>query len=101
MAWRLSHAAAKDVRNILLHSLRRYGVRQARRYRSGLERAFDSLARSPEMSRLRPELRQNPRIHPYGAHVIIYRIVNADIEIIRVRHGHEDWQADPADWRED
>jgi hypothetical protein len=33
-------------------------------------------------------------IHPHGAHIIIYRDIDSDILIIRVRHGREDWLRD-------
>jgi toxin ParE1/3/4 len=31
------------------------------------------------------------RIHPHRAHIIIYQDMGADILIIRIRHGREDW----------
>lgn len=35
------------------------------------------------------------RVHPYRAHVIVYQIENGGIVIVRVRHGHEDWESSP------
>lgn len=35
------------------------------------------------------------RIHPFKAHLIVYRIDDdGDIFIVRVRHGQEDWADD-------
>ena len=44
------------------------------------------------MARQRRELSPPMRIHPFKAHLLIYRIEeDGDILIVRVRHGHEDW----------
>lgn len=35
------------------------------------------------------------RIHPFKAHLVVYRIEeDGDILIVRVRHGHEDWTSE-------
>ena len=44
------------------------------------------LARSPMIGRARPELRSDLRSFPYGAYLILYRIVEDGVEIVRVVH---------------
>lgn len=45
------------------------------------------------MARERAELSPPVRIHPFKAHLVVYLSESeTDILIIRVRHGHEDWQ---------
>jgi toxin ParE1/3/4 len=53
---------------------------------------FDMIAANPRMARERPELSPPMRIHPFKAHLAVYRIEkDGGILIVRVRHGHEDW----------
>ncbi|KIV68650.1 ParE toxin protein [Rhizobium sp. UR51a] len=36
------------------------------------------------------------RIHPFRAHLVVYRVeADDDVLIVRVRHGHEDWGNEP------
>ena len=46
----------------------------------------ESLARNPMIGRSRPELREGLRSFPYGAYLILYRIVDDGVEIVRVVH---------------
>ncbi|MCA0338113.1 MAG: type II toxin-antitoxin system RelE/ParE family toxin, partial [Proteobacteria bacterium] len=35
------------------------------------------------------------RIHPFKAHLVVYRIKeDGSVFVIRIRHSHEDWAAD-------
>ena len=70
---------------------RDFGVQQAEAYFAGLERTFAFLAEYPLSARERPEITPPVRIHPYRSHVIVYVIEGANIRILRVRHGREDW----------
>jgi toxin ParE1/3/4 len=55
-----------------------------------LVRAINSkcelLARSPMIGRARPELRSDLRSFPYGSYLILYRIIDGGVEIVRVVH---------------
>ena len=50
------------------------------------------IADYPLSSRLRHETRLPVHAHPYRSHVILYAVDEAGVLILRVRHGHEDWQ---------
>lgn len=72
--------------------MRLFGRFQARKYHDELFAVFDLLAANPLMARERHELSPPMRIHPFKAHLVVYRIEeNGDVLIVRVRHGHEDW----------
>jgi len=95
MGFRLSLEAERDIINLAEASMRLFGVSQARRYHDGLFAIFDLIAANPRMVRERPEITPPIRIHPFKAHLIVYRIEeDDDIFIIRVLHGHEDWTDD-------
>ena len=91
MAYRLSRKAEDDVIQIYLAGVETFGVDQAERYHEGLERTFALLADFPQAAPERLELGGAPRVHPYKSHIIIYRLDDADIFILRVRHASEDW----------
>ncbi|MBU0674447.1 MAG: type II toxin-antitoxin system RelE/ParE family toxin [Proteobacteria bacterium] len=97
MAYRLTNKATDDIIAIFHEGLRLFGIEQAERYHDGMEKVFQLLTQNPELAHERREISPPVRVHPYGAHLIIYRAEqNKDILIIRVRHGHEDWNPSPA-----
>ena len=95
MGYRLTLAAARDLREITLESARQFGPNQARRYVDQLKWSFDLLAATPGIARKRSELSPPVRVHPCGAHVVVFETEADGILILRVRHGHEDWMGDP------
>ena len=85
-------AAEEDIVGIVENGVRLFGIAQARLYHDELFGIFDLIAANPHMARQRRELSPPMRIHPFKAHLLIYRIEeDGDILIVRVRHGHEDW----------
>lgn len=96
MAFHLTNAADEDVTNLFLAGASLFGVPQAKAYHAALNRVFSLIADNPKIAREREELSPPLRIHPFGSHIIIYKIEDdGDVLIIRVRHAHEDWQDDP------
>ena len=93
--YRLSPQAADDVLGIYLQGFDLFGLRQADAYQEELDRAFQRLADFPQLGRPREDLNPAIRTLPTGSHVIIYEIQPPDVMILRVRHGREDWIADP------
>lgn len=95
--YRLTRRAEDDIISIYLEGARLFGLPQAERYHGELERVFRMLSENPRVARERPELSPAVRIHPHGAHVIIY-LADDDggVLIVRVRHAREDWARDPA-----
>jgi len=96
MTYKLSRKADGDIIDLYVTGVRDFGVAQAEKYHADLERIFDLIAFNPELARERLEIDPPVRIHPHGAHVIVYRIVeNGDVLILRVRPGREDWKSNP------
>ncbi|MDH4320993.1 MAG: type II toxin-antitoxin system RelE/ParE family toxin [Desulfobulbaceae bacterium] len=96
MSFRLTSKAADDIVAIFQDGARLFGGEQAERYHLGLAQVFALLAENPEMARERKEITPPVRIHPYGAHLIVYLVEqNRDVLIVRVRHGHEEWRENP------
>ncbi len=96
MAFRLTSKAVDDISHIFLEGVRLFGMSQAEKYHLGMEKVFQLLALNPELARERDEITPPVRIHPYGVHLIVYVVEQGgDVLIVRVRHGHEDWQEQP------
>ncbi len=92
MAYRLTIAAEGDVTAIFLRGAAEFGIAQAEKYHAGLARQFDFLEANPRAARERGEFRPLARLHPFGVHVVIYRIEGDGILILRVLHGRQDWE---------
>ncbi|WP_279599772.1 type II toxin-antitoxin system RelE/ParE family toxin [Methylobacterium sp. E-065] len=54
--------------------------------------AFRLLAANPRMTRERQVFDPPVRLHPYGAHMIVYLENGAGILVIRTLHGRQDWE---------
>ncbi len=91
--WTIRPAAQADLSEIWRHGAATWGVAQADRYADGLFALFDLLAGFPELARERFEFTPPVRIHPSGAHLILYRRDREGIEIIRVLHARQDFTA--------
>lgn len=92
--WVLRPAAEDDLSKIIwLEGATSSGIEQAERYADGLFALFDLLAQFPEIARERTEFSPPVRINPSGAHLVVYRQVEAGMEIIRILHGHQNLSA--------
>jgi toxin ParE1/3/4 len=94
MSYILSRKAEEDIIDIFLTGVEQFGQKQAEHYHEQLDKCFRFLAENPLAAHERFEITPPVRIHPVGSHLVIYRIEeNGELFIIRVRHGHEDWQS--------
>ncbi len=92
MSFSLSVEAEEDTIAIAEQGVRISGAGQAKRYHDELFALLDLIAANPRIARERDEINPPVRIHPFKAHLVVYRIEDDEtIFIIRVRHGHEDW----------
>ena len=87
-----TQAARADLDQIFLHGLKTYGEAAAGRYIGQLLDLYELISGQPEMARERIEIVPPVRIHPHGAHLIVYRIGEGVVTIIRVLPSAADWQ---------
>jgi len=92
---RLRPRALDDLEAIWLYTAAQWSVDQADLYIRQLTAGMDLLLEQPEIARERTELTPPVRIHPVASHLIVYRIEAEHLDIIRIRHGREDWTHDP------
>lgn len=96
MSYKLSRKAEDDLIGIYIEGVARFGAVQADQYHSEIGQMLDLLSENPRMARERIEISPPVRIHPFQSHLVVYLIENNnDILIVRIRHGHEDWQSAP------
>ena len=65
---------------------------QADKYLKGLEKALKQLSSTPKIGRTIEEVMQGVRVHPHEHHLIIYKVSDTSIEIVRVLHRRMDIQ---------
>ena len=95
MAHRLAQEAEVDLDDIWLYIAKESGSMDAAdRLVDSLTERFWLLARYPYIGRTRDEdLRPGLRSFPVGSYLIIYRIEDEDVVILRVLHGKRNVQA--------
>ncbi len=91
--YRLSPAAQRDLEGIWDYTVSVWSVDQAERYLQGLSETLELLCLSPRIARERTEFDPPVRLYPYRSHLIIYRIEDDYLHIIRVFHNRQHWQA--------
>lgn len=92
MPFNLSVEAEEDIVAIAEQGVRIFGALVARQYHDELFAVLELIASNPRMARERHEIFPPVRIHPFKAHIVVYRIRDdGSIFGIRIRHGHEDW----------
>ena len=84
------------LRNRVLELLDAVGIPdRARRYHDGLYELFDLIAANPRLAAVRPEITPPSPVHPWKAHLVLYRQDPGGVTILRVRHHEEDWSDAP------
>ncbi|MDO9418624.1 type II toxin-antitoxin system RelE/ParE family toxin [Pararhizobium sp.] len=92
MPYRLTKRAADDLRGIYNWGKRHFGQAHAVLYHHSLEELFELLADNPEVARERQEITPPVRVHPFGAHMIIYKVEHdGSVLIVRISHNRENW----------
>lgn len=87
---RLSPAARGDLESIWRYTADTWGVDQAHHYTDALFRAFDELARRPELGSPCDHIRQGYRRRRVGEHMIYFRVTGYGVAVIRILHARMD-----------
>lgn len=95
MPFSLSAQAEEDIVSIAEQGIRIFGAPVAKRYHDELFALFELIAANPRIARERDEISPPVRMHPFKAHLVVYRLdENGSVLVIRIRHSHEDWAGD-------
>lgn len=90
--YRLTPAAQNDLEQIWRYSAETWSVDQADTYTAALVDAFETLCEMPHMASERREFTPPIRILPQAKHLIIYRLEDRYISVIRILGVKQNWQ---------
>jgi toxin ParE1/3/4 len=83
---RFAPEAREDIQDLLIYTQQQWGVQQRRVYREALNAAFQSLRANPYLGKARPDLDSNVRSLVVERHLILYRVEEDAIRVLRVVH---------------
>lgn len=86
----IAPAAQSDLRDIYQYGLQQWGKTQSERYLETLKEHFWLLTEQPLMGIVRNELLPEVRSLPIESHILFYRFISNQIEVIRVLHQRQD-----------
>lgn len=78
--------AQSDLENIWLYSFEQWGERQADKYFDELIEGIELLSSNPLIGKPCDDIRENFRSFQIRRHFIFYRLLDQQIEIVRVLH---------------
>ncbi|NKX44136.1 type II toxin-antitoxin system RelE/ParE family toxin [Roseicyclus persicicus] len=92
--WRVSREAEQDLQEIWLYGSARWSPEQAERYYDELLALFGRVSAFPRLGRAVWQKSGRPmRLHPYRAHIVLYRVDEDGVLILRVLAARQDWLA--------
>lgn len=83
----LSHLAKADIEDILAYTIAQWGENKAEAYKEKLDGVFTLLKSAPFAFPMRETIRKGIRIASVGKHIVVYRVEEQKIMILRVLHG--------------
>ena len=81
---RFTPEARADLDDIVLYTIDRYGLKQAREYRGGFEKLFSLLAEHRLMGSDQSGIQPNLRRIVHQSHTIYYRVAEHEVTIARI-----------------
>lgn len=87
--YKLSPLAETDLENIWHYTSNKWSAKQAESYHTAIVESFAALAKARKMGRS-VDICEGYFKYPVGSHVIYYKLLDAEIGIIRVLHQRMD-----------
>jgi toxin ParE1/3/4 len=84
-------AAVSDLQSIRSYTLAKWGSEQEQRYLDALWNKFEEILADPQRWRRRDDLFPGCQIAAQGKHVILFRVENSIMKIVRIIHGAMDF----------
>ncbi len=91
-SFKLTPSAEADLKDVARYTQRKWGRKKRNQYLSALDNRFGWLAEDPQFSKSRDEIKTGYRSYPEGLHVIFYRIVKENIEVLGILHQNMDFK---------
>ena len=90
MTLEFTNAAAADLQTIRNYTLENWGEEQEAVYLNALWSRFEVILSDPQRFRFRHDLFPDCQIASQGRHVILFRIRDEALQIVRILHGAMD-----------
>ena len=90
MTLEFTNAAAADLQTIRNYTLENWGEEQEAVYLNALWSKFELILSDPQRFRFRHDLFPDCQIASQGRHVILFRIRDEALQIVRILHGAMD-----------
>mgnify|MGYP002638412187 FL=1 len=84
--YRIRSLAESDLESIWLYTVEQWGVDQADTYLKSIIKRFDWVADNPLLGKQRDDVKKGYYCFPEGMHLVFYKIINKQIEIIGIPH---------------
>lgn len=91
--YRLTPHVIGDLEGIWRYTAQIWSTEQADRCIDDIVHMFQTLADFPTLARERTEFSPPVRIQVFESHLIIYRVIDAAVVVLRVLGGQQDWTA--------
>lgn len=95
MSWvcRITPRASRDIEAIADYLATQGDLTHAEQFLKGIDSTLQRIAQFPQIGRKRDELYPGSRSLSYKQFLIFYRLLNDDIEVLRVMSGYQDLTA--------
>ncbi len=91
--YRLTPKAQQDLEDHWFYGAQTWSIEQADKYSDIVQQAFEHLLITPKIERERTEFDPPVRIHTVEKHLVIYRIQDDYLLILRILGGRQDWRS--------
>ena len=83
---KLSPRARQDFVDILRYTGETWGAEQLAAYRDKIDKALQMISHNPQLGHRREDLPPTHLAYPVGSHVIVYRLFEAYLGVVRILH---------------
>ena len=90
MTLEFTTAATEDLQSVRNYILQTWGPAQEKIYLDALWTRFEQILRQPDKFRQRPDLFPGCQIAAQGRHVVLFRIHQSTLQIVRILHSSMD-----------
>lgn len=89
--YQLTPKATDDLEEVWRYGAENWGLEQADLYIDGLAHLFDVLVKNPVLARERAEFTPLVHIHTHQSHLVVYRVEDDHVLIVRILGGEQNW----------
>jgi len=87
---KFTRSAREDLKDIGKYTARVWGGDQRKKYLASIMARCHWLAENPGLGIMRNEIKEGYRSYPEGQHVIFFRVVKNEVQILRIPHQRMD-----------